>query len=96
MSGAIAMYSEGYDPALHRVDDVPALQALMAEADRTNRKLYMNVGYFKFLRDPVHAPNTAPMCKIMEDPAQFEHVATLPGLLPYTTRDVFRYKGKAS
>ena len=34
------------------------------------------------------------VCRIIEDPAQFEHVGHLPGLLFSTTRDVFRYRGK--
>jgi hypothetical protein len=93
MSGALSMYTEGYDPALYRCAKVEELRALMAEADRTGRTLYINVGFLRFLRI---APETRPTCQLLEDATVFDHVATLPGLLPYTTRDVFRYRGKRS
>lgn len=93
LSGAFTMYTEGYDPALHRFNTAEQLRQLMAESDRTGKKLYINVGFLKFMRIK---PETLPSCRIIEDPALFQHVATLPGLLPYTTRDVFLYKGKTS
>ena len=92
LSGAFTMYTEGYDPALRRFNTANQLRELMDEADRTGKQLYINVGFLKFMRIK---PETLPSCRIIEDPALFRHVATLPGLLPYTTRDVFLYKGKA-
>jgi len=90
ISGATTMYSEGYDPALRRYKDVAGLQALMDEADRTGKRLFVNVGFMKFVRT---SPASRDACAILEDPAVFEHVATKYGLLPYTTRDVYRYRG---
>jgi hypothetical protein len=91
ISGALSMYTEGYDPALRRFKDSAGLKELTALADSTGRELYINVGFLRFVR-------TGPMkevCDVIEDPAKFDHVATLYGLLPYTTRDVFRYRKKS-
>lgn len=89
MSGGFAMYTEGYDPALRRFRTVEELQALLAEADRTQRRFYVNVGYMRFIR------STQPgISAMLDDPAIFEHAGHFPGLLPYTSRDVFRYRGK--
>ena len=89
MSGGFAMYTEGYDPALHRFRTVEELRALMAEADRTQRKFYVNVGYMRFIRSA--QPDVS---AVLDDPAVFEHAGHFHGLLPYTSRDVFRYRGK--
>ena len=90
ISGGFIMYTEGYDPALHRFKDAAGLRALMENADRTQRKLFINVGHIEYAREFGYAE----VCRIIEDPAQFEHVGHLPGLLFSTTRDVFRYRGK--
>lgn len=92
LSAAFTMYTEGYDPALHRFNSVEQLRTLMDESDRSTKPLFINVGFLKFMR---LKDETRPSCEVIEDPAIFEHVATLHGLLPYTTRDVFRYRGKA-
>jgi hypothetical protein len=91
LSGALLMYTEGYDPALRRCKDLASLQALMQEADRSNRKLFINVGYLRYMR---HSPGWQETYRFLEDPVNFEHIATFPGLLPYTTRDVFQYRGR--
>lgn len=91
ISCGLAMYTEGYDPGLYRVKDVTELQALMDLADRTGKKLYANVGFMSFVRS-----NEAytPACDMLEDDSRFEHVKSFPGLMPYTTREVYRYRGK--
>jgi len=91
ISGAFTMYSEGYDPALRRYKDVAGLNELMAEADRTGKKLYVNVGFLKFVRN---APGSKDACAVLEDRNLFDHMSTLYGQLPYTTRDVFSYRGR--
>lgn len=90
ISCGLAMYTEGYDPGLYRVKDVKELQALMDQADRTGKKLYVNVGFISFVRSN---EAYAPACDVVQDDSKFEHVRTFPGLLPYTTRDVYRYRG---
>ncbi len=92
ITGALAMYTEGYDPALHRCESAEEVRSLMSEADRTHKRLCFNIGYLRWLRTDARYQ---PLCKIIEDPGIFDHVATLPGLLHSTTRDVFCYKGKA-
>ncbi|MEY4484798.1 MAG: hypothetical protein RL693_2250 [Verrucomicrobiota bacterium] len=92
ISGGLLMYTEGYDPALYRIKDVTELQALMDQADRTGKKLYMNVGFMSFVRS---SDEYGPTCRILEDDSKFEHLKSFPGLLPYTTREVYRYRGKS-
>lgn len=90
LSAGLAMYTEGYDPVLFRVKDVDSMRSLMAEADRSGRPLWFNCGFMRFLRIQ---ENTAPMCKLLEDDSLFERAHTFWGMLPYTTRDVYRYRG---
>lgn len=90
ISGALSMYTEGYDPALCRFKDTAGLNELTALAERSGKELYVNVGFLRFVRTGVMKD----VCQVLEDPARFDHVATLYGLLPYTTRDVFRYRKK--
>ncbi|MGI8601603.1 MAG: hypothetical protein ACR2OZ_01255 [Verrucomicrobiales bacterium] len=91
ISGGFSMFTEGYDPCLHRFEDVAGLEALMAHADRTGRELFINAGFIDFLRS---APGTAAIVAILDDPNRFEHPRTFYGLLPSTTREVYRYRGK--
>jgi hypothetical protein len=91
LSGALGMYTEGYDPALYRCSNEQELRELMALADRTGKPLFLNMGYYRYLRD---MSGLRPACELVENPALFEHVETFPGLLHSTTREVFRYKGK--
>ena len=93
MSAGFRMFTEGYDPTLHRFDTVAELQALMQESDRSNRPFYVNVGFLRFLREQ---PGTKDVCEALENPVLFEHVSVQYGLLPPTTRHVFRYRGKSS
>jgi hypothetical protein len=92
ITAALAMYTEGYDPALRRCDTREEVLALMDEADRTGKKLYFNIGYYRWLRVD---SGYKPICEIIGDPRIFDHIATLPGLLHSTTRDVFLYRGKS-
>ncbi len=91
ISGGLLMFTEGYDPALYRIKDVTELQALMDQADRTSKKLYMNVGFMSFVRS---SKDLEAVCNVLEDTSKFEHIKSFPGLLPYTTREVYRYKDK--
>jgi hypothetical protein len=88
ISAAVAIYTAGYDPLLLRFKDLKGLQELMAESDRSGRELFINMGYMRFVRLGV----TRDACAVFEDPAKFDHVASLYGLLPYNTRDVYRYR----
>ena len=90
ISAGFIMFTEGYDPAMHRFHDAAGLKALMRDADRLNRHLFVNVGHIEFAREPYAYPE---VCKILEDPAAFKHCSVLHGLLPSTTRHVFEYLG---
>lgn len=90
ISAGFTMYTEGYDPALLRFNSVEELRKLMEKADASGRRLAVNVAYLKFAR----LSAAKDICVVLESSGQFEHVTTLYGLLPYTTRDVFLYKGK--
>jgi hypothetical protein len=90
LSAGLAMYSEGYDPVLYRIKDEASMRELMTEADRSGKPLWFNCGYMRYMRVQ---ENTAPMCKLLDDDALFEHAKTFWGLLPFTTRDVYRYRG---
>jgi hypothetical protein len=90
ISGAYAMYTEGYDPTLRRFDDVKGLRELMAEADRSSRRLYINVGNVALLRG---ADTTREITAMLEESGQFEPAGTFYGLLSFTTRHVFKYRG---
>ncbi|TLD71254.1 hypothetical protein FEM03_06885 [Phragmitibacter flavus] len=92
ISGAYGMYTEGYDPAMRRFDDMQGLRDLMAEADRSSRRLYVNAGNIAFLRG---SEATRDVTLMLEDAALFEPAGTFYGLLPFTTRSVFRYRGGA-
>lgn len=92
ISGGLLMYTEGYDPALYRIKDVTELQMLMDQADRTGKKLYMNVGFMSFVRSN---EEYAAACSILENDSKFEHIKNFPGLLPSTTREVYRYRGNS-
>lgn len=93
LSGGFVMFTEGYDPALRRFNDVTGLKALMQEADRTAKKLFVNVGNLDFVR---RSPATKDITAMLEDDQYFELAGTFHGLLPFTSRHVFRYKGKVS
>jgi hypothetical protein len=93
ISGGFKMFTEGYDPCLHRFDSVDELEALRERADSTGRELFINVGFIEFLRA---SPETKDIVARLEDPGSFEHVRTLHGLLPFTTREVYRHRKRSS
>lgn len=90
ISGGFVMFTEGYDPALRRFQDVTGLKALMEEADRSGKKLFVNVGNLDFVR---RSDGTRDITALLEDGQHFELSGVYHGLLPFTTRHVFRYKG---
>ncbi|WP_029190349.1 hypothetical protein [Verrucomicrobium spinosum] len=89
MGGALSMFTEAYDPAMYRADNLTEFRAVLAEADRSGRQLYFNLGDVGFHKAN---PTLAEVIAILEDPAQFEHVGHFSGLMPFTSRDVFRYR----
>lgn len=90
MGGALTMFTEAYDPAMYRADNLAEFESLLAEADRTGRALYMNLGNVPFHRE---IPAYTMVMKILDDPQRFEHVGHYSGLMPFTSRDVYRYRG---
>jgi hypothetical protein len=91
MGGALSMFTEAYDPAMYRVNDLAEFQQLLDSADQSQRPLYFNLGNVPFLK--AHPPYT-PIIEVLEDPARFSHVGHFPGLMPFTSRDVYKYLGK--
>lgn len=89
MGGALAMFTEAYDPAMYRADTLEEFRVILEEADRSGRQLYMNLGDLAF-----HKSNAdlAPIIAILEDPTRFDHVGHFSGLMPFTSRDVYRYR----
>jgi hypothetical protein len=91
ISGGFKMFTEGYDPCLHRFDSVDELKALMERADASGRELFINVGFIEFLRS---TPENRDIIAILDDPRAFDHTNTFHGLLPFTTREVYRRRTK--
>jgi len=89
ISGGFIFYTEGYDPAEWRFKDAAGLRALMAQAGRSRKQFFVNAGGIEYAR----RFGFADVCAILDDPAQFEHVKTLPGLMHTTTREVYRWRG---
>ena len=77
-----------YDPRVRYVRNPGELEAIMAEADATARPLFVNIGRKKMADRHSHANMV-----LVEDPARFELLATLPGYKPTRTRYVYRYRG---
>lgn len=79
-----------YDPATRWVDDVAALQTLMAEADRRGVPLYLNWG-----RPDLAAQRATEILRFIESSGAFEEVATLYGFEKRGKRHVMRYRGSS-
>lgn len=87
---AFAFTSEAYDPGQIKIENGRELRALMARADKEGKRLFVNFGH-----KPWAVMYFADIVAIVDDPALFEHTATLPGLFLASTRHVYRYKGQA-
>lgn len=80
---------EIYDPNVHRVKTERELTALLEDADRTGRPLYINHGYANMLSSEF--PDLA---ALIFRPGLFEKVAFFPGSEPMFDREVLRYRGR--
>lgn len=81
------MTTEAYDPAVIRFASADELRALIERARRENKPLFLNFGFRAFLR------GTSPeIFALIDDPALFEPVQTLPGQFLTTTREVWRLR----
>jgi hypothetical protein len=78
-----------YDPRVQRLGNADDLRALMAEADREQRTLFVNFGRLKLVRK--RRPEAL---ALVEREDLFEPVATLHGFEPKLTRFVYRYRGQ--
>lgn len=81
-----------YDPGQRRLNDVDnrdALDAVMAEADRTGKPLFVD-----FAQEPYARKHFIHIFPRLDNPELFERVATFHGLEPQNTRVVMRYIGK--
>lgn len=85
---AFAFTSEAYDPGQIKIAKGDELRALMARADKEGKQLFVNFGHKAWA--VMYFPD---IVAIIDDPALFEHTATLPGLFLASTREVYRYKG---
>ena len=88
---AFAFTSEAYDPGQIKIENGRELRALMERADKEGKRLFVNFGHKAWA-----VMYFADIVAIVDDPALFEHTATLPGLFLASTREVYRYKGQSS
>lgn len=79
---------EYYDPRSVQLRDGDDLRRLMRRADAEGLPLFVNTGRM-WLAHRRHPEAAA----LVDDPALFEAVATLHGLVPRLTRHVYRYRG---
>ena len=78
-----------YDPNVHQIGSATQLLELMAEADRSGRPLYANLGR------PHQAIKRFPDLKaLVERDDLFEPVATLYGFEPRGHMEIYRYRGR--
>lgn len=87
---AFAFTSEAYDPGQIKIENGRELCALMERADKEGKRLFVNFGHKAWA-----VMYFADIVAIVDDPAVFEHTATLPGLFLASTREVYRYKGQS-
>jgi hypothetical protein len=78
-----------YDPNVHEISEPEQLLALLDEADRTGRKLYVNYG-----RPSLARRRYREMVEMVEREDLFEPVARLYGFEPRGMMQVYRYRGR--
>jgi hypothetical protein len=76
-----------YDPNVHKISEPAELLALIDEADRTGRELYVNYG-----RPPVARIHYPELVKMVEDEDLFEPVGTLYGFEPRGMMRLYRHR----
>jgi hypothetical protein len=77
-----------YDPATRWIENVDALRALMAEADRDGLPLYLNWG-----RPDLAEQRASEILRFIASSGAFEEIATLYGFEKRGKRHVMRYRG---
>ena len=85
----LVMTTRAYDPAMLPLtsDDPAAFRKYLAEADATQKPLFVHFG------SPDFADLVRPqVMALVRNPALFEPIASLPGLDGPYTRQVFRYR----
>lgn len=87
---AFAFTSEAYDPGQIKIKNGEELKALMARADKEGKKLFVNFGLKAWAVQ--YFPD---IVAVLDDPKQFERMASLPGLFLASTREVYRYKNQS-
>ena len=78
-----------YDPNVHKISEPEQFLALLDEADRTGRKLYVNYGRLWLARK-----RYPELVKMVEREDLFEPLATLYGFEPRGMMRVYRYRGR--
>lgn len=85
ITAGFTMFTEAYDPTLVRFQTVDELKGLMQKAKATRRALYINFSSRSFCEA------TYPdLFKLFNNPALFEHIATLNGQFDAATREVIK------
>ncbi|MBL9114741.1 MAG: hypothetical protein JNJ83_07005 [Verrucomicrobiaceae bacterium] len=85
ITAGFTMFTEAYDPAMVRFQTLSELKALIQSAHSSGRELYVNFSSRAFCE--AHYPE---LFTWFDDPARFQHVATLPGQFDAATREVVR------
>lgn len=85
ITAGFTMFTEAYDPTLVRFQTVDELKVLMQKARDSKRALYINFSSRAFCEAAY--PD---LFKLFNDPALFEHIATLHGQFDAATREVLR------
>jgi hypothetical protein len=88
MTASFHVPADHYDPYTRSVDTTSDLLALMREADRAGRPLYVNIGW-----RTLASRRRAELLGLVERPELFEPIAVLHGFEPRLTRHVYRYVG---
>lgn len=91
ITGCFLMQISAYDPGLRVFDTPEEMDALIAETEATGRDFYVAFGHMSFAREALPA-----IIARLENPEEFEHIATLHGLESYTTRHVYRHRKKTA
>jgi len=80
--------ADHYDPMTREITTTSDLLALMREADRERRPLFVNIGW-----RGLASRTRAELLGLVERPELFEPVAVLHGFEPRLSRHVYRYVG---
>ncbi len=87
LTASPGMTTEAYDPAVIRFDTAEELRVLIDRARAEKKPLYLNFGFRPFLQSAQPEIFT-----LIDNPALFEPVQTLPGQFFTATREVHRLR----